>query len=95
MFAGGAADDTALYALSSYLPIAIICAVISTGWVSKLFAAVGRFLTKREAELEGTGRIALIAGRSLLVTAAEAIVLVLCTVYTIGDVYDPFLYFRF
>ncbi|MBQ7989781.1 MAG: MBOAT family protein [Oscillospiraceae bacterium] len=95
MFAVPSVDDAALYAVSGYLPLFLICAVVSSGILSKCITAAGKLLSKAEGKLAGGRRCALIIGRSLAVTAAEAAVFLLCTVYVIGDVYNPFLYFRF
>ena len=77
----GLCDNNALWLLVSYLPLLVVCAVLSTPIISKLY----KWLSEKCAPAFAT------AADSLGLTCG----MLLSTAYLISGSYNPFLYFRF
>ena len=80
-FGAGLCDNSALWQLSSYLPLLAVCAVVSTPVISKTY----NWLNEKLAPAIMT------AADSLGLTGG----MLLSTAYLISGSYNPFLYFRF
>lgn len=80
-FGAGLCDNNALWQLVSYLPLLVVCAVLSTPIISKLY----KRLSEKCAPAFAT------AADSLGLTCG----MLLSTAYLISGSYNPFLYFRF
>lgn len=87
MFGAGSGfcDETALYQLTSYAPLMVICAFASLPYVKRLAEKLG-------AGLKSVPGRALSCGAQLLGVSA---VTLLSAAYLVSGSYNPFLYFRF
>lgn len=83
MFGVGAplGGSTAMYQLTSYLPLLIVCAVAATPLGSEIYKKIN---TKLRGGVLATADI-----------AGISCVFILCIAYLISGSYNPFLYFRF
>ena len=80
-FGAGLCDNSALWQLSSYLPLLVVCVVASTPIASKAYKWVN----------EKCAPAIMTAANSLGLTGG----MLLSTAYLISGSYNPFLYFRF
>lgn len=90
MFGAGAGfcDDSALYQLSSYAPLLVICAFASLPAAKQIAEKIGG----RLASMRGnSGKAVSCAAKFFGVTA----IMLLSTAYLVSGSYNPFLYFRF
>lgn len=80
-FGAGFCDNNAMWQLVSYLPLLVVCAVVSTPIVSKLYNRLNEKLAP--ALMTAADSLGLTGG------------MLLSTAYLISGSYNPFLYFRF
>ena len=80
-FGAGLCDNSAMWQLSSYLPLLIVCAVVSTPVISKAYNRLNEKLAP--AVMTAADSFGLTGG------------MLLSTAYLISGSYNPFLYFRF